>query len=214
MSDFDFGEVGRHAFEQEISSVYKQGLAYTNALLSLNQGFDTRVQSDDLAVGFDVGAGPELVAFGKLGFSRALATNQPSAAYDFVRPERVLKEVEIRSQLTQYFPRDTIDSNLGVVDVLHRMKKLRPKLVTMLRVAPRHFETGIVLLELVKSHQFLCDGGMMVISSWDDHHRSREIFDAMYKQAGESGIDARLIGDESIVGNIKTLGSRILMLGT
>jgi hypothetical protein len=116
---------------QEIQETRGLGREYAKALLYAEPKLADIKPDQDRAVGFDVGTGVDAIAFQKLGFTKAMITNSPSAGYMFALPQAARREQAIARAVMGDFPKDTYISSLEITDILKL--SINPRLVTMLK---------------------------------------------------------------------------------
>jgi hypothetical protein len=202
----------------EVAMVLKEGEKYANAFRILDPSLGSIQPETDTAVGFDIGRGADAVAFRNLGFKNAIVTNDPSAVYSLVMRGSAESEERAQEGASSYFPDKTRVSSLGVSDWLG-MEDFSPRLVTMLRMAPRCFgdtEDGEdpayflkIFLPLVQKPDFT---GTVILSALTDHPCSGAAFEEMDKLLEEAHIPHTLYMDENVTPELACLGQRILVI--
>lgn len=192
----------------------QRGEDYATALRTLDPELSKVNPDKDQAVAFDVGAGADAIAFNLIGFQHAVVTNYPNVAYQmFVQAAE--KESGVLTALFPQFPPHTRSSDLAIRDFLDR-KNFSPRLLTMLRMAPRYFsdekDPGAFLKTFVPLAARLKPGSLIVLSALDDHPDSRAAFTALHEQLEENGIPHTFYLDSDVPSGLVVLGTRILAI--
>lgn len=201
----------------QVEEAILQGKKYAQAFLLLDPRLAYINPANDLAVAFDVGRGPEGVAFHELHFEKAIITNSPSPLYQLALSRRAELEQEIYRQVQTHFPSATRFSNLSVSDWLER-KSFTPRLMTMLKIAPGYFddedEDGSLdfFKELVSFHERLPGKSTIILSEDNTQKSSKGVFVGLDTLLESKGIHHQVFIDEAIPPVLKVLGQRILTM--
>lgn len=198
-----------------VEDVISRGRQYSRAIFTLDHRL-LETKPDDVAAGFEVGSGADVVAFNCLGFKKAIVTNDQGAGYGFLlqgsaeRERKILEEI-----LEQHSPIETRLSSLSLMDWLE-IKSFSPRLTTMLRMDPSCFdddkEPGKYLREIIRIYDKLKPNSIVIFSALNDHPLSNEAFLKAKKALDDKKVENKLFVDDGVPEEIQILGQRILVI--
>lgn len=207
-------DLSRQSIDIQVNETVERGKSYASALLALDAQLSNVDTENDQAVGFDVGAGADAIAFKLLGFQRAVTTNSPSSTYQLLG-QNAQRERETELALQSQFPLKTRRSDLAITDFLQR-ESFSPRLVTMLRMAPRYFgndtDPSSFLRFFLPLAQRLKSNGLIVLSALNDHEASGKAFSSIHEQLEERNIPHQFFIDSQIPFELRSLGDRVLSI--
>lgn len=209
---FGEGETLDPRLEKPFKALLQTGEFYAADLRTLLPNLI--VTSTDEAAAFDVGEGADLAAFLKLGFQQAVWTNDPDPLYKAIARSAFNEEQALLAALLKIVPREYYGSSLSVGEWLKDLD-FRPKLTTMLHMAPMYFTNGsdpAMMLRLFGDFaRRLPSASSIVLSAYNDHRNSERAFMLAHDHFLAEGLQSQLYIDGD-TDNFRSLGSRILVL--
>jgi hypothetical protein len=201
-------------WSNQTETVVSLGKLYKEALFKLDPRL-SNINQDDVAMGFEVGSGADVVAFAELGFNKAIVTNNQSASYSYAFQKRSEEENKILGEVLKFHsPSETNFSNLGLSDWL-KIENFHPRLVTMLRMSPSCFngeDPTEYIGEVIRFHEKLKSNGALILSALADHSQSETAFRFAEKELSKKNIDHQLFIGKDVPPNLQVLGERILVI--
>lgn len=202
------------AIDPEIENIVTLGKKYAEALLYLDPTL-AHDSPNTPALGLEVGSGPDIVAFERLGFNEATITNGQSAGYGYALQTSAMTERSVLDKILEnYSPPHTTVSNLDIGDFLDI--DLSPRLITMLGMAPYWFKDGNpakYMNSIISLRKILSPNGKVVLSAKNDKDSSTKAFEEAAKLLGCQGINHQLYIDDGVPQELQPLGQRILIFG-
>jgi hypothetical protein len=197
--------------EAKVATVIENGQQFAVAIQLLLP--DLSVVPSDIAAGFDVGAGADLLAFQKLGFKHALWTNEPEPLLVTQVPKFFADEANVLTDVLAQLPVEYAGTSLTAREWL-AMADFQPKLTTMLHIAPMHFrahDPAEMLKHYGKFALRLPQENAIILSAYDDHQHSQRGFVLAHDYFLAQGLRAQLYLNEQTA-QFSSIGSRVLVL--
>jgi hypothetical protein len=208
----EVGEESNNLLQYEIKYTLDRGYDYAKAILVLDPDL-SKILDDDIAFGYNVGSGADVVAFKELGFKKSIVTNNQGVLYRFISSESANRENEILKHiLKDNAPQETQFSSLFLSDWTTK-KGFSPRLLTILTMEPSCFSddgTMDYADEIIKIHK-LNPKTSIVLSALDDHGFSNKAFENLGKTLEKEGVNHQLYID-TIPQELRWLGHRILSI--
>jgi hypothetical protein len=189
-----------------------RGQRCAKAILQLDPNI-SEIDENDLAFGYNVGSGADVVAFKELGFKRAIVTNNQGFLYRSFNSTSADREKKALDSILEHFsPKETQFSLFELSDCV-KVKSFSPRLVTILGMEPSCFsEDGTLeyaddILMISKQNP----KATIVLSAYCDHPLSDKAFVDFSNRLDKVGVNHQLFIDIDRP-EVGVLGERILAI--